>query len=204
MIPPPATREPFWHMLLTGPRSAIPESLRPWLTDTGSLTQALIDSSRNHFHVRVQYQGWQGAAASERHLLQITARQRTLVREVYLYTHQRPAVFARTVIPQRSLVGRVRDLRQLGHRPLGAALFADPTTRRGICQFARFKPCHLLYQRACRLPEIASAAIWGRRTVYHYAGQRLLVNELFLPDLPDYPICRKHLTGTTGCQVTGS
>ncbi len=204
MILPAAMREPVWHRLLTGPRSVIPGAVRPWLTETGSLTRALIASSRNHFHVRVQYQGWQSAAASERDLLQITTRQRTLIREVHLYTDQHPAVFARTVIPQCSLVGRVRGLRQLGHQPLGAALFADPTTRRGICQFACLKPRHLLYQQACRALRIAPAALWGRRTVYHYAGQRLLVNELFLPDLPDYPICRKQLTGTIDYQATGN
>ncbi|MEL6722333.1 MAG: chorismate lyase [Pseudomonadota bacterium] len=204
MILPSTSREPVWHTLFTGPQFVIPKLIHPWLTDMGSLTQALINSSRHDFQVRVHYQGWQAATASERDLLQIPARQRTLVRLVRLYTQQRPAVFARTVIPQRSLVGRTRGLRQLGQQPLGAALFADSSTRRSLCQFACFKPRHLLYQQACRTLNIAPASIWGRRTVYRYAGQHLLVNELFLPDLPDYPTCRNHLAGTNGCQATGN
>jgi chorismate--pyruvate lyase len=204
MILSSASREPVWHLLRTGPRAAIPGSIYPWLTDTGSLTQALIDSSLGHFHVRVRYQGWQMATPSERRLLQITRRERTLVRLVHLYTHRRPAVFARTVIPQHSLVGQVRGLRRLGQRPLGAALFADTATRRGICQFTCFTPRHLLHQQACRRLQMAPAVIWGRRTAYHYAGQDLLVNELFLPDLPDYPTCRNSLAGSTGCQVIGN
>lgn len=204
MVSPAVSSEPVWYSLLTGPRSVTPGAVRPWLSDTGSLTRALLDSSQHHLEVRVCYQGWHRAAASERHLLQITARQRTLVREVHLYTYQSPAVFARTVIPQHSLVGRVRRLRQLGTQPLGATLFADSATRRSLCQFACFRPRHLLYRQACRVLRIRPAVIWGRRTVYQYAGQNLLVNELFLPDLPDYPTCRNHPTGATGCQATGN
>ena len=168
-------------------RWRLSESVRGWLFDTCSLTQRLqqacADSGRGGFAVRVLSQRRMRPYRDERRLLGMPEHQMALVRQVLLTCAGQPWVFARTVIPVRSLSGRGRRLARLGNRPLGAMLFADRTVRRGRLQVARLTPGNAVFASAVsgltRLPD----EIWGRRSVFHYAGRPLLVNEIFLPDV---------------------
>ena len=83
---------------------------------------------------------------------------------------------ARTMIPRTSLEGRLRRLTQLGDRPLGAALFADPSTRRKRLEVAWIPPAHPLF------PDLQHPA-WGRRSLFQVANKPILVYEVFLPQL---------------------
>jgi chorismate--pyruvate lyase len=108
-----------------------------------------------------------------------------MIREVELHCGARPWVFARTVIPAGSLRGGARRLAFLGEKPLGAVLFADPTTRRGRIELAKLTPGQPLFEAAIANLEMRPKQLWGRRTLFYYANQPLLVNEIFLPDLLD-------------------
>jgi chorismate--pyruvate lyase len=90
-------------------------------------------------------------------------------------------VFARTVIPVRTLRGRQRRLARLGTRPLGAALFADPHLKRGEVEIARLAPGDGIYEHAA--VQGAADGVWGRRSVFTLKGKPLLVSEFFLPAL---------------------
>lgn len=137
--------------------------------------------------MRVLGQGWGRPLASERAALGIKRNGLALIREVALQCDGEPWVFARTVIPTASLKGRARRLTRLGDKPLGAVLFADPATRRGRMEVARFDRRHALYQGACGHWENPPRKLWGRRTLFCYQGKPLLVNEVFLPDIPAFP-----------------
>ena len=199
--------EPHWYSLQQIQAQVIPAKLRPWLYDNGSLTQSLLNSIDGILRVHIRQQGWQPALPTEQRLLQLPTRRRTLVREVHLYNTQQPTLFARTVIPVHSLSGRARCLGHLGRQPLGAILFADPTTRRLTTEITRLHAQHHLYQRAILANQPPPSNLWGRRTLYQYAGQPLLVNEFFLPDIPEHPRCRNHLaslpTGTAVYKAIG-
>jgi chorismate--pyruvate lyase len=89
------------------------------------------------------------------------------------------------VIPAQSLRGGARRLSLLGDKPLGAVLFADPATRRDWIEIARLLPVHPIFQAAARDVEgERPQVLWGRRTLFRFAGQPLLVNEIFLPTVP--------------------
>ena len=63
-------------------------------------------------------------------------------------------------------------------------LFADPNTRRLAVEVARITPRHALFHAAgSHLPSVPEA-VWGRRTLFAFAGKRLLVNDIFLPTIP--------------------
>ena len=109
-----------------------------------------------------------------------------LVREVRLDCGRETWVFARTLIPLRGIRGAVLGLTQLGHRPLGEVLFANPTTRRLRVEVARILPRHHLFARATAHLGRRPAALCGRRTLFEYGGCPILVNELFLPAMPPY------------------
>jgi chorismate--pyruvate lyase len=106
------------------------------------------------------------------------------VREVELICDGVPWVFARTLIPVRSLTGSTRRLTLLGDRPLGEVLFADPSMERGVTEMAQLLPGHQLFGSATQHLS-AAQVVWGRRTLFHLASKPLLVNEIFLPDIPE-------------------
>lgn len=155
-----------------------------WIRDDSSLTRRVVAACEDVFSVRVIRQLPGLPLPSERRLLRMAGREHALVREVELLCGDVPWVFARTLIPFGSLRGRARRLAFLGNRPLGAVLFADPTTERRRVEVAKLSPRHPLFARAVRNLDHRPQDLWGRRTLFLYAGRPLLVNEIFLPALP--------------------
>lgn len=180
--------EPRWRRLDVGRPVGVPAGLYAWLADRGSLTARVIDACAGQFRVRVRAQGWGRALSSERKALGMRRSALALIREVELQCHGESWVFARTVFPASSLKGRARRLTLLGDRPLGAVLFADPSTKRQRMEAARFDARHALFHDACGHWQQPPAELWGRRTLFCYQGKPLLVNEIFLPDIPTFPL----------------
>lgn len=180
-----ALREPRWTELSSRRLPGASVHLHAWLSDRGSLTRSVIASCRDRFRVDLIAQRRATALPGEAALLDAGPAQATLVREVRLYCGGDAWVFARTLIPLRSLRGRVYALTRLGQRPLGAVLFSDPTTRRLRVEVACITRRHRLFARATAHLRHRPGAIWGRRTLFQYAGERILVNELFLPGIPE-------------------
>jgi chorismate--pyruvate lyase len=165
-------------------------SLYGWLSDNSSLTQRLIEHCSGKFEVRVRGQRWKAPLLSESRLLGLRAGEYAMVREVELLCNGIPHVYARTLIPKSSLTGRASHLQGLGSKPLGALLFSDPTTRRSVVEYARLLASHRLYQWAMssmrEIDREMERELWGRRTLFCYAGKPLLVNEIFLPAICEY------------------
>lgn len=149
-----------------------PRALRQWLLDRGSLTERLIATSEGQFRVEVLQQQWGVASRDEAQLLGLKPRQAALIREVILYGRQQPWVYARSVLPAKSLGHSLRHLKQLGNKPLGAVLFSDPTMQRGDIEIAQLEP---------GLLPLVDSPVWGRRSVFFLHKQPLLVSEIFLP-----------------------
>ncbi len=153
--------------------------------DTSSLTARLKSACGGGFRVRVVRQGWGRPLYSEHRMLAMRRGEIAIVREVELCCDGVPWVFARTLIPAGSLRGPARRLAMLGNRPLGEVLFADPRTRRGTMQIARLLPRHPLFSVATSSLEDMPDELWGRRTLFVLVGRPLLVNEIFLPNIPE-------------------
>lgn len=182
---PTSILEPTWLPFGRGRPIGVNDKAYVWLRDQGSLTQRVIDACQGRFRVRLQHQGWGVPLTSERRLLRMGRARHAMIREVELHCGVRPWVFARTIVPAGSLRGRARRLAFLGEKPLGAVLFADPTTRRGRIELARLTPGQPLFEAAIANLETRPKQLWGRRTLFYYADQPLLVNEIFLPDVLD-------------------
>ncbi len=180
-----ASLEPNWAALRRVRRSAIPDGVGDWLQDPGSLTARLKNTCPGHFRVRLLRQEWERPLYSETRVLGMRRGEVAFIREVELLCDETPWVFARTVIPARSLRGPARHLTLLGTRPLGEVLFADPRTRRGPMEIARLSPRHPLFAAATAEWAETPHEIWGRRTLFHLSGVPLLVNEIFLPSIPE-------------------
>jgi chorismate--pyruvate lyase len=182
--PSAAFREPHWTRLRDRRLPGTQARIHAWLADPGSLTRSVIATCRGRFRVELVAQRHDSAWPSEVAILGAGPAQATWVREVRLHCDRDAWVFARTLMPICSLRGPLRALTQLGRRPLGEVLFSDPTTRRLRVEVARITPRHRLFAHATAHLRRPPPAIWGRRTLFAYGGERILVNELFLPDVP--------------------
>jgi len=166
----------------------VPGGIYPWLKDRASLTARIKSACRcGGFRVRVVRQGWGRPLYSEAALLEMRLGEIAIVREVELLCGGLPWVFARTLIPASSLRGPARRLAHLGDKPLGEVLFSDQRTRRGVTQVARLLPRHRLFVAATGQLEKPPPEIWGRRSIFSLSSKPLLVNEIFLPDIPKSP-----------------
>lgn len=177
--------EPRWQIHTPLARHGAPTALLDWLLDSTSLTSRLQRSCAGRFGVEPVYQAWQRPMLNEAHALGVRPHERCFVREVRLLCDGQPWVFARTVIPVRTLTGARRRLSRLGRKPLGAVLFADPTMRRSGIEVARLSPGQPLFERATAGLAQRPRAIWGRRSAFFLNHRPLLVSEIFLPPLAD-------------------
>ncbi len=171
------TAEPHWLSCKHIAGVNLPASDARWLLDTGSLTAHLQRVSAGQFHVEVLSQRWALPRLSERRLLGMGDRDWGLIREVVLCCRNEPWVFARSVLPATSLVGRLARLRHLDNRPLGHLLFTDRSMSRDpyeICQLP-----------AASLPVGISPGsevmLWGRRSRFLLSQRPIMVSEIFLP-----------------------
>lgn len=173
---------PCWYTPEQLPRWRVPARLRGWLLDAASLT-ARLRAACGEFRVELLQQGGSAVLHDEMSLLDLQKACSQHVRQVRLYCDDQPCVFARTVIPSHSLVGRYRRLLVLGERPLGEVLFSDRSIVRGPMQVARLLPHHRLFQMAALDQSCYPEILWARRSLFYLAGRPLLVNEVFLPSV---------------------
>lgn len=158
-----------------------PVELSDWLLDPGSLTTRLSSYCPGRFRVEVLSQVWRAPQHNEIRRLGMRERQVSFIREVYLYCDDEPMVFARTVIPRRTLSGKQKHLADLGSRSLGSVLFADPHMHRDEIEVAYMNAGEGLYHKAVSVLLRAPVGIWGRRSVFYLEHKPLLVSEIFLP-----------------------
>ena len=169
-------------------RNVIPPETLAWLLDPASLTRRVLAVCHEGFRVEVVSQGWRVPLLNEAAVLGIRPGRLALVRQVFLLCNDRPWVFARTVIPRATLTGYERRLAHLRTRPLGEVLFSDPTMERGEVEVARLTAADGLYHAACARLDTRPEDIWGRRSLFTLRAKPLLVNEIFLPEIPP---CRR-------------
>lgn len=175
--------EPRWQVYSPFDRQPPSADLLDWLLDPGSLTQRLQEHCAGRFRVVPLGQYWQRPMLNEAQALDVKPHETAFVREVHLLCDDQPWVFARTVIPVRSLKGQRRRLCRLGNKPLGAVLFADPGMQRSGIEIARLHAPQGLFQRATAPLQSVPAEIWGRRSAFFLGGHPLLVSEIFLPEI---------------------
>lgn len=170
-----ASQRADWQLATPHCLPSHPE-LQRWLLDPDSLT-AKLKQHCQHFKVHVIGQQPGTIRADEARWL--GASEAAAIREVLLCCDGKPWVFARSVFPQQALSEPALQLGQLGDSPLGAHLFAQPDLTRSAMEVAQFVPdsaLGLLHQQLGFEPQ----TLWGRRSCFTAAGQKVLVAEVFI------------------------
>ena len=175
--------EPVWrsHAMLMS--HEVSTEIAPWLFEQGSLTRRILLHCQKQFRVEVLSQKWQRPMLSEALRLGVHPEHHALIREVLLYCGDEPWVFARSVLPRKTLTGPRRFLGKLGNRPLGEILFSDPNIRRDALEVAEIKKGQRMYRCATQCLDTPPNFVWGRRSVFYLHKKPLLVNEIFLPSI---------------------
>ncbi len=169
-----------WRPLDRRRLARLPAWLAPWLGDAGSLTARLQQRFGGRLEVRPLTQRRVPLSLDEGRLLDLRRGRQVRLREVLLCVDGLPRVYARSLLPDESLRGRMYPLARLGQRPLGAWLFSQPDLLRDHMGLARV-PLPVVLG-----PECASAGpghAWARRSRFRVAGRPILVTEAFLAAL---------------------
>lgn len=143
-----------------------------WLFNEGSLTQRLTLLSNDHFSLEVLSEKETSLREDEYVYLNIASSQKERVREVVLKGYNEPWVYARSVIiPNDKTSDTLIDI---GQKPLGVILFTSNHLQRSELEVTSY-PIHLM-------PSLYRYDhLWARRSCFTSDQQKILVQEIFLP-----------------------
>lgn len=113
--------------------SAVPEYIREWLEDMGSLTAKLKESYPS-LNVELLKQEWINATEIVGTSIALDDHSDYLswLREVILKNNEQPLIFAQTFIPQQTVKFIAKPLLTIGERPIGEWLFTQPLVRKNL------------------------------------------------------------------------
>jgi chorismate--pyruvate lyase len=175
-----ASTAPRWTARLEDFALVAPPAAAAWLREAGLLTERLRACCDGEPGLTVVSESEASLTPEDAAALR-TSGTSAFVREIELTCDGRPWVFAQTLVPQATLA-RQRWLRSLGRAALGERLAAVAGLERGPLEFARLVAGDCLYQRALRERREHPAGLWARRSWFAIEGDRLLVQEVFLPE----------------------
>lgn len=164
-----------WSSLSRAHSKNIPTFIFPWLTEQGSLTAKI--QTLGKLTVDVISDTWGQTTQRERKKLNLKAREAARIREVILNVDGQAIIYARSIIPARSLKGHWRYLPKLGNNPLGGFLYKHKGLTRGEIEVAQL-PANLFSH--------INEPTWARRSVFYQYGQGILVNEVFFPAIKPF------------------
>lgn len=146
----------------------LPPGYRSWLGECGSMT-ARCERHCRHFTVRLRREAFIPRDELNEELSQLPLCDNYWLREVTLCGDGVPWIQGRTLVPETSLSGAMRELLLLGTVPLGRFLFRTEALTRDYIQVGS-----------------QDDVLWARRSRLRLAGKPLLLTELFLADAPVY------------------
>ena len=139
-----------------------PERLLGYVISVGSLTAHLEALAMQPIRVQILSEGWQSIDKATQAKLGVHQAM-AWVRTVLLYgDDDAPWICATSIFPIASLKGSLTRLKSLGNIPIGYVMFKR---RRRVPHERRF---------------YANDGQYGRQTIYHLDGQRILIDECFL------------------------
>ena len=178
-----------WNRVDSGELHQAPREWQSWLSDTGSLTQKIERAIGQKLEVVVLRDCRQNFNSDESRYFHFKIK-RCRIREVLLCANGMPLVMANSIIPGSSSSGTNHEVLRLGKKPLGAVLFAKTRMRskkKPLREIARLDKRNILWKKCFQQYQNLPAVSWARRTLYQLKGRPLLVSEVFLPALLNYP-----------------
>ena len=156
--------------------------LPTFLFENGSLSRLIQDRFRGKLHIDLINESWSTAITCEKKLLSLRNYEIIFVRESCLSCNNKKLVYARTVIPRKTLKVQNHTLTRLGKKPLGEVLFNNNKIFRENIKYAKIPLYNELYNKAKKHCDIYSD-LYGRQSIFYVKNKPLLLIEVFLPDI---------------------
>lgn len=170
-----------WFPLKKSRPGDIPVPLFACMQEKGSFTMHLAKYCKGKLRLELIKQSWQKPLIHEARQLKLRNGEYALVREIYFMCDDVPWVYARSIIPRKTLHGAQRRIVYLGTRSLGSYLFSLKTSYRDKMEIAKIPDNNKLFSLALKNQGGSSEFLWGRRSLFYIKEKPLLVNEIFLP-----------------------
>jgi len=137
--------------------------IKSWLLEQGPITKRIKSMKK----FRLELIQDELSEVKEDEILFLTTDDESIrVREVILYGNDTPMVFARTIIPNTTINKGLKELGEIGNKPLGDILFEKNIFSEEDIVFATFKD--------------GKSIFWGRKIKYSVKNQPFSVMEVFL------------------------
>lgn len=152
----------------------------PFLYHENSLTRFIQQHCSGLFNLELISEEWQQPIRNEADLLSLTDNDTAFIRKVFLKDDEQLLVYARSIIPEKTLSGNNKRLLEMGKQPLGDFLFNDDSTYRDVMRYAIIPVDCELHAEATNGSDVTSE-LWGRQSLFYIEQKPLLVTEIFLP-----------------------
>ena len=139
------------------------ENIKSWLIEKGPITKRI--KSEESFKLNLIKDEISAVNDSEKKFLEETS-DNIKVREVILLGNNIPRVYAKSLIPIRTIENGFSRLGELGTKPLGDILFEKEIFEKTDVVYAQFQDKDSIF--------------WGRKTKYIVKNMPLSVMEVFL------------------------
>ena len=139
------------------------ENIKSWLIEKGPITKRI--KSKESFKLNLIKDEISAVDDSEKKFLEETS-DKIKVREVILLGNNIPRVYAKSLIPIRTIENGFSRLGELGTKPLGDILFEKEIFKKTDVVYAQFQDQDSIF--------------WGRKTKYIVKNMPLSVMEVFL------------------------
>ena len=137
--------------------------IESWLLEQGPITKRIKSMKK----FRLELIQDELSEVKEDEILFLTTDDESIrVREVILYGNDTPMVFARTIIPNTTINKGLKELGEIGNKPLGDILFEKNIFSKEDIVFTTFKD--------------GKSIFWGRKIKYSVKNQPFSVMEVFL------------------------
>jgi chorismate--pyruvate lyase len=163
--------------------SKLSEKLSDWLLYPGSFMQRLKHHHISDACIDVLKEGWDLPFEEERYRLKLPESRLAWIREVVIYSGSTTWMFARTVIPQKTLTGKEKRLQHLKTRSLGSILFQYPDLIRSDFEIFPIEPETHWEKNIAKYLPIQPETLWARRSEFIVRKKSLLLTEVFFPSI---------------------
>ena len=167
---------PAWQKKI---QTGVPHKLKSWLQDPGSFMARLASFGVKDARIEVLNQAWVLALPEEAQQLQLKDGH-ALIREVFIKSHERFWMFARTIFHPAIFAGETIGLTQLQNQSLGSVLFSYPGIQRSEFEFLQFDKNDVTYPHMTALTE---RPLWARRSIFSLPQKSLLLIEVFTSEI---------------------
>ena len=163
-----------WRPIEQTRHADIPKDILPWLRTDQSITTKLRTAGDLIVELVSEY--WGTPTPRERMRLGLKTREFARIRTVILKVDGTAVIYARSIIPARSLKGSWRYLPYLNNAPLGGYVYRSPNLVRSPIEITKL-PAGILSN--------CSEPLWARRSIFQEYGPGILVNEVFYPSISE-------------------